>query len=83
MNTLGKIFAYLHVISVYRNGDTYGFVWHWWNPISWVFGPLAFIALAFFEGVPTAIKNKHDVGFGIDPYFVSNRDQLEWIRRKK
>lgn len=79
MNTLGKLFAYLRVIRVYRDGDTYGFVWRWWNPIAWFFAPIAMLLMAFFEGVPYTIANKHEVGFGIGPYFIRNPDQLEWL----
>ena len=79
MNTLGKIFAYLQVIRVYRNGDGFGFVWRWWNPVTWVFAPLLFAVAAFFEGVPATVENRHNIGFVMDPYFIDNPEQLEWI----
>jgi len=79
MNKLGQMFYYLRVIRVYRNGDGFGFVWRWWNPVSWLFAPLLFALSAFFEGVPYTWKTKYNVGFGIDPYFIKHPEQLEWI----
>ena len=79
MHTLGKLFAYLHVIRVYKDGDTYGFVWRWWNPIAWFFAPLTFMLMSFFEGVPYTFKNRYEVGFGVNPYFIDNPSELEWL----
>lgn len=79
MYTLGKVFAYLRVIRVYKDGDGFGFVWRWWNPIAWIFAPLTFMAMSFFEGVPYTFKNRHEVGFGIGPYFIRNPNDLEWL----
>lgn len=79
MIKLGKLFAYLHVIRVYRNGDGYGFVWNFWNPVSWLFAPSLFLVAGFLEGFPTAYRNRYDFGFGIDPYFIDNPEQLEWV----
>jgi hypothetical protein len=79
MNTLGKLFAYLRVIRVYKDGDTYGFVWRWWNPVAWLFAPLTFMAMSFFEGVPYTFKNRYEVGFGINPYFIDNPNEMKWL----
>jgi len=79
MYTLGKLFAYLYVIRVYKDGDGYGFVWRFWNPVSWLFAPLLFLIAGFLEGYPTAYRNRCDYGFGINPYFIDNPNELEWL----
>lgn len=79
MNKLGQMFYYLRVIRVYKNGDGFGFVWRWWNPVAWVFAPLLFVASAIMEGVPDTWTNRHNLGFKMDPYFVNHPEKLEWL----
>lgn len=79
MNTLGKAFFYLRVIRVYRNGDGFGFVWRWWNPISWLFAPVLFAISSVLEGVPHTWEDRHNIGIGMDPYFIDHPEQLEWV----
>lgn len=79
MNKLGLLLYSMMVIRVYKDGDDFGFVWRWWNPLSWILAPLAFIGMVSYYGVPYTLNNTHEVGFKICPYFVENPQQLEWL----
>lgn len=79
MNKLGQMFYYLRVIRVYKNGDGFGFVWRWWNPVAWIFAPLLFLISAVLEGVPYTWAERYTLGFKLDPYFVDHPEQLEWL----
>lgn len=67
------------MIRVYRDGDGFGFVWRWWNPLAWIAAPLAFIVGVLVQGVPETLRYKHNLGFGMNPWFVENPERLEWI----
>ena len=79
MNPFGKLLMMLYIVRVYRNGDGFSFVWRFWNPLSWVLAPIAFLGCAYSEGVPYTLEYKHEIGFGIDPYFIKHPEQLEWL----
>lgn len=78
LNFIGKALRNLYIAKFYHNGDGAGFIWNWFNPLSWIVSPLLFIIYIFVEGYPKTIKNKHDIGFGMDPYFVEHPDEIEW-----
>lgn len=74
----GRFVWRMKAARFYHNGDGAGLIWNWWNPIAWPLAACAFIASCVFEGVPATWRNKHDIGFGMDPWFIKNPDKLEW-----
>lgn len=79
MTPFGRILKALGVIRLYRNGDGHGFVWRWWNPITWVAAPLIVLVVVLLQGVPQTLRHPHEVGFGTHPYFIDHPDKLEWL----
>ncbi len=79
MTPLGRTLKALRMIRVYKDGSGHGFIWRWWNPLSWVMAPACFIFVVLMQGLPETLKYKHDVGFGMKPWFIENPDRLEWL----
>ncbi len=79
LRPLGKIAAKTYVIKVYKNGSSVGFVWRWWNPLSWVLFPLLCIFSVLYVGIPGTIEDKAALGLGVDDYFKIFPEQLKWI----
>jgi hypothetical protein len=75
---VGKVMYYTGAAKFYHNGDGSGFVWRYYNPVSWVFIILTIIASILLEGIPETFFRPFDLGFGMDPYFKKNPDQLKW-----
>jgi len=73
-----KALAAIGAARFYHNGDGAGFVWRWWHPASWVLAPLAFVVSCIIQGAPDAWDSRHDIGFGMNPWFIANPDKLEW-----
>lgn len=78
LTPIGKALRASRAARFYHNGDGAGFVWRWWHPVTWVFAPLTFIVACFLEGAPAAWQNRHEVGFGMDPWFRDHPERLEW-----
>lgn len=81
MTRLGRTFLALRMIRVYKNGDTQGFMWRYWNPLVWIAAPLLLIANVLAYGIPETYKNRHEIGIGMNPWFVKHPERLEWIGR--
>lgn len=62
----------------YHNGDGAGFVWRPWHPVAWLVAPTAFIASVITEGAPSTWRHRHEIGFGMNPWFVKHPDKLRW-----
>lgn len=75
-----KLLRSFKVIYLYKDGDTFGFVWNWWNPISWFFVPILVILNIFLYGYTDTMKYKHELGIGMKPFFKENPDKLEWMK---
>lgn len=74
-----KLLCAFKAIHLYKDGDTFGFVWNWWNPISWIFVPVLVILNIFLYGYIDTVKYKHELGIGMKPFFIKNTDKLEWM----
>ena len=79
MTPLARFLKLARVIRIYRDGDGHGFVWRWWNPLTWLIAPLAIAFVILMQGIPQTITNKHDVGVGMKPWFVEHPERLEWL----
>ena len=62
----------------YHDGDTAGFVWRWWHPLSWIAAPTLLVISAFMFGVPAAWRDRHLIGLRMNPWFVQHPDRLQW-----
>jgi hypothetical protein len=85
MNTkkkFAKIVLWARIFRFYKNGSGFGFVWNWINPLSWIFAPTIFLTSCVLYGTIETWKERHSIGFGIDPYFKSNPSKLVWVKRK-
>lgn len=69
------------MVRIYKNGDTHGFVWRYRNPLVWPTLPLLFVANVLAYGIPETWKNKHEIGIGMNPWFVKHPERLEWVLR--
>jgi hypothetical protein len=81
MRPLAKFLYYTRAARFYYNGDTLGFVWRYWHPISWIFLPLLVILYAAIVGIPQAYKDKDGLGIDINSYFKKHPDRLQWFKR--
>lgn len=79
LNRLGRAINATGAMKRYRDGDTEGFVWRWWHPLSWISAPLLFIFYGFVSGFPEAWRYRHDVGLRMKPWFKDNPDRLDWL----
>ncbi|WP_139975805.1 hypothetical protein [Ochrobactrum sp. CGA5] len=73
-----KIIRATGACRFYHNGDGAGLVWRWWHPVAWIWAPFSFLLLCVVAGVPEAIRCRHEIGFGMDPYFIKHPDKLIW-----
>lgn len=81
MTPVGRTVWALRMIRVYKNGGGRGLVWRYWNPLVWVALPLLLVANVLCYGIPETWKNKHELGVGMNPWFVKHPEQLEWVLR--
>jgi hypothetical protein len=81
MRPLAKFLYHTKAAKFYYNGDTLGFVWRFWHPLTWIFLPLLTTLYVLIVGVPQAYKDKDDIGIGINSYFKQHPDQLQWFIR--
>ncbi len=79
MTPLGRALKAAYMIRLYRDGYGHGFIWRWWNPLTWVVVPFVVLLVILIQGVPETLRHPHEIGFGIHPYFIENPDRLEWI----
>jgi hypothetical protein len=82
MKPIAKIILWARIFRFYKNGSGFGFVWNWINPLSWIFAPTIFLTSCVLYGTIETWKERHSIGFGIDPYFKSNPSKLVWVKRK-
>jgi hypothetical protein len=83
MKPLAKIILWLRIAKFYKNGSGFGFVWNWFNPLSWFIAPIFFLTSVFLEGIIETWEYRHQIGFGIAPYFKKHPDRLVWLKSKK
>lgn len=81
MKPLAKIIIWLRIARFYKNGN--GFVWNWFNPLSWIIAPIFFLTNVLLEGIIDTWKYRYEIGFGMDPYFKKHPDKLMWLKPKK
>lgn len=79
LKPVGRFLAKTGSAKIYANGDSVGFVWRWWHPLSWVFAPTAIIISILMQGIPETLVDRHHLGFGLSPWLKANPDQLHWI----
>lgn len=83
MKLLGKVIVWLHVCKFYKNGSGVGFVWNWFNPLSWIIAPIIFLTNVFLFGILETWKYRHEVGIGINPFFEKHPEKLVWMKTMK
>lgn len=79
MNKLGRTLKWIRVIRVYKDGDGFGFVWRWWNPLTWLLAPGFVWFAVLMQGIPETLRAPHDIGFGIKPWFIEHPERFEWV----
>ena len=79
MTPLGRVLYHTGCMRMYHDGDGVGWVWRWYHPLVWVFAPLAFILSVVNAGYPITWKDRHELGFGMNPYFVEHPEELIWF----
>lgn len=77
---IGKLLVRLKAVRAYHDGDSVGFIWRAWNPISWVVAPLYIALHVTVEGLRnTSLK---DCMLRIEPHFKTHHG-FEWVDWKK
>lgn len=79
LNRLGRALKALRMIRVYKDGDGVGFVWRWWNPLTWIAFPSYFALAVLIQGLPETLRYKHYIGIGMKPWFIDHPERLEWL----
>jgi len=77
MKPVGKFLYYTGTIRLYRNGDGMGFIWRWWNPLSWILAPILIILSVFIIGSRDTFASIEDIGLRVDPYV--KKHGVEWL----
>lgn len=86
MRFLGRVMYATKVISLYKDGDVYGFVWKWINPLTWVIAPIVIVMSILLRFVTSGLSGfdrktfLSDIGFSVSPYFKQNPEKLEWMK---
>jgi hypothetical protein len=75
---IGRVIHATGAARFYHDGDGAGFVWRAWHPLAWLCAPILFGAHCVVAGVPDTVRNRHDVGFGMKPWFRLHPERLEW-----
>ena len=80
----GRIFYYSKTFRFYKDGDTYGYLWNYLNPLSYIFilifVPIGFLVLLLAGGIPTVRESfMEDMGFTYRKYFRDNPDKIEFL----
>ena len=75
---VGRLIRATGAARFYHDGDGAGFVWRAWHPLAWVGAPLLLVVHCIVAGVPDTIRNRHDVGVGMKPWFRDHPERLEW-----
>lgn len=79
LNRFGRAINSTGAMRCYRDGSTIGFVWRTWHPLAWILGPIMFLAYGLISGFPEAWRYRHDIGFGMKPWFKEHPERLEWL----
>lgn len=79
INFFGKVLYSLKSVRFYQNGDGVGFVWIYWNPISWIMIPVFLIIHVLMVGIPDTKQNIHECGITLNPYFKKHPEKLVWV----
>lgn len=79
LTRMGRVLKAARMIRVYKDGDGTGFVWRWWNPLTWAVFPVLFIFAVVMQGLPETLKDKHYIGVGMKPWFLQHPERLEWL----
>lgn len=79
LTPVGRVIFMSRAARFYRNGDSAGFLWRWWHPIAWIVAPLGFVASVIVTGIPDTWRYKHELGFGMNPWFKQRPDELRWL----
>lgn len=68
-------------LKFFKDGDGLGCLWRWWHPLTWVLAPLIFVLSCVMSGVPQAYKERHQIGFGLSPFWKKkeNENKIEWL----
>lgn len=80
LTSFAKVLVKLKVFRIYSlkgSNKIGGFLWNWYNPISWVLAPIGFACQVFMEGFPEAVKYKYELGFGINPFYKDKEIEFE------
>ncbi len=76
---LVKLIDALGAMRWFKDGHSASFVWRWYHPLSWIFGPLLFVLNIFSEGFPKTWKYRHDLGFGLSPFWQARKKDILWL----
>jgi hypothetical protein len=79
LTKFAKLLVKLKAFRVYslKSSNKFGgFLWNWLNPLSYILAPLMFTIQGFIEGFPEAWKNRHELGFRINPWYKDK--EIEW-----
>lgn len=81
MKPVAKFILWSRMCKLYKNGNSFGFVWNWFNPLSWVCFPILFLTQVIMYGILETWRYKHEIGLGMNPYFKEHPEKLVWIKR--
>lgn len=82
MKPIAEFIIWARISHFYKNGSGFGFIWNWWNPISWFSFPIIFLTSCVLHGTIETWKYRHNIGLGIDPFFKKHPEKLVWVKRK-
>tara|TARA_B110000503_G_C6926746_1_gene321021 strand:- start:95 stop:343 length:249 start_codon:yes stop_codon:yes gene_type:complete len=71
--------VFVGILKPYYNGDTYGYVVRYWNPISYLWVLSAGFFIVIMGGLSEFNSHKEEIGLKLSTYFKENPDQLEYV----
>jgi hypothetical protein len=81
MKPLASFILWARICHFYKNGSGFGFVWNWFNPLSWIISPIIYLTSCIFYGTLDTWKYRHEIGFGMNPYFKKHPEKLVWLKK--
>jgi hypothetical protein len=75
LSLFGKVLIQLKIVRAYHNGDTVGFVWRFWNPLSWMCIPVYILVYILIDGISKLTLS--ECLFTVEPFFKTH--PFEWV----
>lgn len=76
LSPIGKFIHFTKAARFWRDGNVSSFLWNWWNPLAWIFGPLIFVLSVLVQGYPQTMRDLAALGFVLSDYWKEHEREF-------